>query len=116
VSAFEELVGRKPTKDQTTWLNDFITHGIEQRRMDDSTAKAHNMPIGSGAIERRGGVVEAVRSLRLEDQAPMCLTHAFARHYKSVWSYQSRLHCRFRADSELEADIISTLWKQQTGT
>lgn len=66
VSAIEELVGRKPTKDQTTWLNYFITHGIEQRRMDYRTAKAHNMPIGSGAIE---SAIRRIINLRVKGNA-----------------------------------------------
>ena len=66
VSAIDQLVGRKPTKDQTTWLNYFITHGIEQRRMDYSTAKTHSMPIGSGAIE---SAIRRIINLRVKGNA-----------------------------------------------
>jgi len=66
VSAIEQLIGRKADKDQTTWLNYFITHGIEQRRMDYSTAKTHSMPIGSGAIE---SAIRRVINLRVKGNA-----------------------------------------------
>jgi hypothetical protein len=51
VDAITELTKRRRSKDQTTWLNYFITHGLGHRRMDHSRARHHHMPIGSGAIE-----------------------------------------------------------------
>ena len=66
VDAIVELTARRRTSDQTTWLNYFITHGLEHRRMDYSTAKDHNMPIGSGAIE---SAIRRVINLRVKGNA-----------------------------------------------
>jgi hypothetical protein len=66
VDAILELTGRRRTRDQTTWLNYFITHGLDHRRMDYSTAKTHNMPIGSGAIE---SAIRRVINLRVKGNA-----------------------------------------------
>ena len=51
VTSIEELTTRPRTKDQTTWLNDFINHGITNRRMDYALSTSSGLPIGSGAIE-----------------------------------------------------------------
>jgi hypothetical protein len=66
VDELETLVGPRPTKSQRTWLNYFITHGLTHRRMDYSTSRGKNMPIGSGAIE---SAVRRVINLRVKSNA-----------------------------------------------
>lgn len=66
VDAISELTKRCRTAEQTTWLNYFITHGLEHRRMNYSTAKAAGMPIGSGAIE---SAIRRVINLRVKGNA-----------------------------------------------
>jgi hypothetical protein len=51
VMGLEKLLSGRRTKDQATWMNDFRTHGISFRRMDYSTSRRNQTPIGSGAIE-----------------------------------------------------------------
>ena len=66
VEAIKTLIGPRKTKDQKTWLNYFVTHGLTHRRMDYSRSKDHKMPIGSGAIE---SVVRRVINLRVKSNA-----------------------------------------------
>lgn len=66
VDEIETLLGSRPTKAQTTWLKYFVTHGIKNRRMDYSNSRAHQMPIGSGAIE---SAVRRVIHLRVKSNA-----------------------------------------------
>ena len=66
VDAITELTKRRRSKDQTTWLNYFITHGLEHRRMAYSRARHHHMPIGSGAIE---SAIRRVINLRVKGNA-----------------------------------------------
>ena len=63
VEALKTLLGNRKTKDQKRWLNYFMTHGIEHRRMDYSVSRSHDMPIGSGAIE---SAVRRVINLRVK--------------------------------------------------
>lgn len=51
VEELRSLLGTRRTKDQRTWLNYFVKHGLTHRRMDYSLSGNHQMPIGSGAIE-----------------------------------------------------------------
>jgi hypothetical protein len=66
VDAISELTKRRRSKDQTTWLNNFIAHGLDHRRMDYSRAHYHHMPIGSGAIE---SAIRRVINLRVKGNA-----------------------------------------------
>ena len=66
VDEIKSLIGSKKTKDQKTWLNYFITHGLTHRRMDYSRSRAHHMPIGSGAIE---SAIRRVINLRVKSNA-----------------------------------------------
>jgi hypothetical protein len=66
VDEIQSLLGPRKTKDQNTWLNYFITHGLVHRRMDYSRSRAHNTPIGSGAIE---SAVRRVINLRVKSNA-----------------------------------------------
>ncbi len=63
VEELRSLLGSRRTKDQRTWLNYFIKHGLTHRRMDYSLARMHHMPIGSGAIE---SAVRRVINLRVK--------------------------------------------------
>ena len=53
-------------KDQTTWLNYFVNHGLTHRRMNYSESVSHHLPIGSGAIE---SAVRRVINLRVKSNA-----------------------------------------------
>ena len=66
VIAIRELVGTKPSKNQTTWLNYFENHGLVHRRMDYSVSVSNHLPIGSGAIE---SAVRRVINLRVKSNA-----------------------------------------------
>jgi hypothetical protein len=66
VEELQTLLGNRLTKDQRTWLNYFITHGLTHRRMDYSLAKSHQLPIGSGAIE---SAIRRVINLRVKSNA-----------------------------------------------
>lgn len=66
VDALKSLVGSRRTKEQTTWLNYFVTHGLVHRRMDDSISKRHQMPIDSGAIE---SAIRRVINLRVKSNS-----------------------------------------------
>lgn len=66
VSAIDELIGKTPSKDQTTWMNYFLNHGLTHRRMDYSVCVSDHLPIGSGAIE---SAVRRVINLRVKSNA-----------------------------------------------
>ena len=66
VEEIKTLIGSRKTKEQTTWLNYFITHGITHRRMDYSRSRGSKTPIGSGAIE---SAVRRVINLRVKSNA-----------------------------------------------
>ena len=66
VDEIKTLTGSRRTKDQKTWLNYFITHGLTHRRRDYSRSRAHHTPIGSGAIE---SAVRRVINLRVKSNA-----------------------------------------------
>jgi hypothetical protein len=66
VEEIKTRIGSKPTKEQKTWLNYFITHGLTHRRMDYSRSRTHQTPIGSGAIE---SAVRRVINLRVKSNA-----------------------------------------------
>jgi hypothetical protein len=66
VDEIQTLIGSRKTKEQTTWLNYFITHGINHRRMDYSRSRCSKTPIGSGAIE---SAVRRVINLRVKSNA-----------------------------------------------
>jgi hypothetical protein len=72
VEEIQSLIGPHATKDQKTWLNYFITHGLTHRRMDYSRSRTHHMPIGSGAIE---SAVRRVINLRVKSNAVYWLRH-----------------------------------------
>jgi hypothetical protein len=63
VNELRSLLGNHRTKDQRTWLNYFVKHGLTHRRMDYALARSHNLPIGSGAIE---SAVRRVINLRVK--------------------------------------------------
>lgn len=63
VDELRSLLGGHRTKDQRTWLNYFVKHGLHNRRMDYSLSRSHRMPIGSGAIE---SAVRRVINLRVK--------------------------------------------------
>lgn len=63
VDELRSLLGGHRTKDQRTWLNYFVKHGLHNRRMDYSLSRSHHMPIGSGAIE---SAVRRVINLRVK--------------------------------------------------
>jgi len=66
VEELRTLLSSRRTKDQRTWLNYFIKHGLTHRRMDYSLSRAHHMPIGSGAIE---SAIRRVINLRVKSNA-----------------------------------------------
>ena len=66
VIELEALLTGRRTKDQKTWLNYFRTHGLIHRRMDYSTSRRHQMPIGSGAIE---SAIRRVINLRVKSNS-----------------------------------------------
>jgi hypothetical protein len=66
VEELKSLVGSRPTKEQRTWLNYFVTHGLTHRRMDYARARSHHLPIGSGAIE---SAIRRVINLRVKSNA-----------------------------------------------
>ena len=66
VIELETLLTGRRTKDQNTWLNYFRTHGLIHRRMDYSTSRRHQMPIGSGAIE---SAIRRVINLRVKSNS-----------------------------------------------
>ena len=66
VIAIEALIGKKPSEDQTTWLNYFVNHGLTHRRMDYPLSLNSHLPIGSGAIE---SAVRRVINLRVKSNA-----------------------------------------------
>ena len=72
VEEIQSLLGPQKTKDQKTWLNYFITHGLTHRRMDYARSRGHHMPIGSGAIE---SAVRRVINLRVKSNAVYWLRH-----------------------------------------
>ena len=66
VIAIEQLIGDKPSEDQTTWKNYFVNHGLTHRRMDYPMSVSSHLPIGSGAIE---SAVRRVINLRVKSNA-----------------------------------------------
>ena len=66
IIAIEQLIGDKPSEDQTTWKNYFVNHGLTHRRMDYSLSLNSQLPIGSGAIE---SAVRRVINLRVKSNA-----------------------------------------------
>lgn len=66
VIELETLLTHRRTKQQTTWLNYFINHGLKHRRMDYATSRSHSLPIGSGAIE---SAIRRVINLRVKSNA-----------------------------------------------
>lgn len=66
VEELRTLPGPRPTKDQRTWLNYFVTHGLTHRRMDYARARSRHLPIGRGAIEN---AVRRVINLRIKSNA-----------------------------------------------
>ena len=66
VMELEKLLSGRRTKDQATWMNYFRTHGISFRRMDYSTSRRNQMPIGSGAIE---SAVKRIINLRVKSNS-----------------------------------------------
>ena len=66
IIAIEQLIGEKPSEDQTTWLNYFVNHGLTHRRMDYPLSVSNHLPIGSGAIE---SAVRRVINLRVKSNA-----------------------------------------------
>ena len=66
VIELETLLTGRRTKNQKTWLNYFRTHGLIHRRMDYSTSRSHQMPIGSGAIE---SAIRRVINLRVKSNS-----------------------------------------------
>lgn len=66
VEELETLVGPRPTRQQRTWLNYFITHGLTHRRMDYGVSRDRKLPIGSGAVE---SAVRRVINLRVKGNA-----------------------------------------------
>ncbi len=66
VTAIEELTNQGRTKDQTTWLNYFVNHGLTHRRMNYATVTKNKLPLGSGAIE---SAIRRVINLRVKSNA-----------------------------------------------
>lgn len=66
VTELKTLLSGRRTKSQKTWLNYFINHGLVHRRMDYSTSRGQNMPIGSGAIE---SAIRRVVNLRVKSNS-----------------------------------------------
>jgi hypothetical protein len=66
VTELKTLLSGPRTKSQKTWLNYFINHGLVHRRMDYSTSRGQNMPIGSGAIE---SAIRRVVNLRVKSNS-----------------------------------------------
>ena len=66
VIELETLLKGRKSKNQTTWLNYFRTHGLNHRRMDYAASRSQQMPIGSGAIE---SAVRRVINLRVKSNS-----------------------------------------------
>ena len=66
VDELESLLSGHRTKEQTTWLNYFRTHGIQHRRMDYSQSPDYQTPIGSGAVE---SAIRRVINLRVKSNS-----------------------------------------------
>ena len=66
VKELNTQIGSRKTKEQTTWLNYFITNGLTNRRMDYFQSRVHKMPIGSGAIE---SAIRRIINLRVKSNA-----------------------------------------------
>ncbi len=66
VIELETLLSGRRTKEQTTWLNYFVTHGLTHRRMDYSASRSRQMPIGSGAVE---SAIRRVINLRVKSNS-----------------------------------------------
>ena len=66
IEEIEALLGSRRTKEQTTWLNYFITNGLTHRRMEYAKSRTHKTPLGSGAIE---SAVRRVINLRVKGNA-----------------------------------------------
>lgn len=66
VDELEACLSGRRSKEQTTWLNYFRTHGLTHRRMDYTTSRSRQTPIGSGAIE---SAIRRVINLRVKSNA-----------------------------------------------
>lgn len=66
VIELETLLKGRKSKNQTTWLNYFRTHGLNHRRMDYAASRSQQLPIGSGAIE---SAVRRVINLRVKSNS-----------------------------------------------
>jgi len=66
IDEIKTLIGPNKTKEQTTWLKYFTTHGLIHRRMDYSKSRTNKTPVGSGAIE---SAIRRVINLRVKSNA-----------------------------------------------
>jgi hypothetical protein len=94
VMELEKLLSGRRTKDQATWENYFRTHGISFRRMDYSTSRRNQMPIGSGAIE---SAVKRIINLRVKSNSTYWLReHAETMIRLRAWLKAGRAEELFR--------------------
>lgn len=98
------LSGRR-TKQQTTWLNYFVTHGLKHRRMDYSTSRSHSMPIGSGAIE---SAIRRVINLRVKSNATYWLReNAETMIRLRAWLKAGRAEELFTQTTYVTSDLVA---------
>lgn len=66
VKAIRTLFGSRKSKEQKTWLNYFIKHGLTHSRMNYSESRENHTPIGSGAIE---STIRRIINLRVKSNS-----------------------------------------------
>lgn len=105
VIELETLLAGRRTKEQTTWLNYFRTHGLTHRRMDYSTSRSRQMPIGSGAIE---SAIRRVINLRVKSNSTYWLReNAETMIRLRAWIKAGRGEELFRNTTYVAADLVA---------
>ena len=105
VIALETLLKGRKSKNQTTWLNYFRTHGLIHRRMDYSSSRSQQMPIGSGAIE---SAVRRVINLRVKSNSTYWLReHAETMIRLRAWIKAGRAEELFRQTTYTTSDLVA---------
>lgn len=105
VMELETLLSGRRTKEQTTWLNYFITHGITHRRMDYSASRRRTMPIGSGAVE---SAIRRVINLRVKSNSTYWLReNAESMIRLRAWIKAGRGEELFRHTTYVATDLVA---------
>ena len=104
VIELETLLTGRRTKEQKTWLNYFRTHGLIHRRMDYSTSRNHQMPIGSGAME---SAIRRVINLRVKSNSTYWLReNAETMIRLRAWLKAGRAEELFRQTTYAEISLV----------